>query len=127
MTTITIAVEDSGPTTMSDSDLSEQSISINMENSDPDSISETCKRNPDCCDKTKTTSDYGVTNLGFVKDGDESKDNKERKQKCSSSSFEDIPMVIRFVPGNLVFLHLHITCRALAQIARQFLKWSLQI
>ena len=88
-----IAVEDSGPRTMSESDQSEQSISIIMENSEPNSLSDSSEKIPNTCDKTKTTSTAGVTNLGFVEDRDVYNDNKQSNQRSSPSSFEEITMV----------------------------------
>jgi len=87
-----IAVEDSGPRTMSESDQSEQSISIIMENSEPNSLSDSSEKIPNTCDKTKTSSTAGVTNLGFVEDRDVYNDNKQSNQRSSPSSFEEITM-----------------------------------
>lgn len=87
-----IAIEDSGPRTMSESDQSEQSISIIMENSEPNSLSDSSEKIPITCDKTKTSSTAGVTNLGFVEDRDVYNDNKQSNQRSSPSSFEEITM-----------------------------------
>ena len=86
MTTIT--VEDSGPTTMSETTESEKSISINMEHS------ETCETNLNSSDKTPN-SVHGVENPGFIEDGDQIRNQKDTKSRSSHSSFEEIPMVCK--------------------------------
>lgn len=79
----TISVEASGPRTMSETNESEKSVSITMENS---GTSETNLNNSD-----KTLDNVqGVENPGFVEDGDQVKD--KTKHRSSNSSFEEIPM-----------------------------------
>ena len=97
----TITVEDSGPTTMSETTESEKSISINMENP------ETCETNLNNSEKTHNDV-HGVENPGFVEDGDQVKDKRETKLRSSHSSFEEIPMLCKIylfsLKGNTCYL-----------------------
>merc|ERR1712106_1032702 len=63
-----------------------------MENSEPNSLSDSSEKIPITCDQTKTSSSAGVTNLGFVEDRDVYNDNKQSNQRSSPSSFEEITM-----------------------------------
>ena len=73
----------------------QQSVSIIMENSEPNSIcdkSDSTESLTDASDNIENPSDIGITNKAFVSD-DELYVKKSKLQQSSSSSFEDIGIV----------------------------------